>query len=200
MKHCSRCGQEKPLDSFYKDKSRSDGRQRSCIDCARDRSREWNAANPERKRAASRRDYHKHKPQRTAKTVAWQEANPERLNATRRKYRAENQERMLERETAWRQANPEKVRAMKLNDKHKRRAAQRSEDSRKVTMAEMRRIQAMPCVACGSREGIQVDHVVPLARGGAHRLGNLQPLCRPCNLSKGAKLMSEWRYREAVTA
>ena len=38
----------------------------------------------------------------------------------------------------------------------------------------------------------QVDHIVPLARGGAkYDQSNLQPSCRYCNLSKGAKLMSE---------
>lgn len=37
------------------------------------------------------------------------------------------------------------------------------------------------------------DHLVPLARGGAHERANIVPACQPCNDSKGAKLLSEWR-------
>ncbi len=43
-----------------------------------------------------------------------------------------------------------------------------------------------------TRVATQVDHIVPLARGGAkYDQDNLQPSCRHCNLSKGTKLMSE---------
>ena len=41
------------------------------------------------------------------------------------------------------------------------------------------------CVKCGSRENLEIDHVVPLARGGSNRLKNLQLLCRDCNRRKG---------------
>lgn len=32
------------------------------------------------------------------------------------------------------------------------------------------------------------DHIIPLARGGLHCDANMQMLCQPCNLSKGAKM------------
>ena len=41
------------------------------------------------------------------------------------------------------------------------------------------------CVKCGSRENLEIDHVVPLARGGSSRLENLQLLCQRCNRMKG---------------
>ena len=41
------------------------------------------------------------------------------------------------------------------------------------------------CVKCGSRENLEIDHMVPLARGGSSRLENLQLLCRDCNRRKG---------------
>ncbi|PXF18480.1 MAG: hypothetical protein CXX76_01485 [Methanobacteriota archaeon] len=41
------------------------------------------------------------------------------------------------------------------------------------------------CVKCGSRENLEIDHVVPLARGGSNRLENLQLLCQDCNRRKG---------------
>ena len=35
---------------------------------------------------------------------------------------------------------------------------------------------------------LHVDHITPLARGGADAFDNLQLLCAPCNLTKGAKV------------
>jgi 5-methylcytosine-specific restriction endonuclease McrA len=46
------------------------------------------------------------------------------------------------------------------------------------------------CWMC-SGEYQEVDHVIPLARGGLHCLSNLRPACRSCNASKGAKRPSE---------
>ena len=44
------------------------------------------------------------------------------------------------------------------------------------------------CVACGSDELLQFDHVIPVAMGGASTPENLQLLCAPCNRDKGASL------------
>ena len=44
----------------------------------------------------------------------------------------------------------------------------------------------------GKRKGYDIDHIVPLAKGGPHKLENLQLLCPPCNMSKGKKMMEEW--------
>lgn len=44
------------------------------------------------------------------------------------------------------------------------------------------------CRRCGSRRNLEVDHIHPHARGGAHELSNFQTLCGTCNRSKGAKI------------
>jgi hypothetical protein len=51
------------------------------------------------------------------------------------------------------------------------------------------------CADCGINitfrlEATQhIDHIVPLARGGTNNLSNLQLLCEPCNLKKGAQIL-----------
>lgn len=45
----------------------------------------------------------------------------------------------------------------------------------------------------------ELDHVVPLARGGWHAHDNCQTLCRQCNISKGAMMPSEWKSQVPIT-
>lgn len=58
------------------------------------------------------------------------------------------------------------------------------------------------CLKCGVECEPTQDHVVPLAKGGAHHPSNLQPLCRSCNERKQART-ADYRtaaQREAVAA
>jgi len=41
------------------------------------------------------------------------------------------------------------------------------------------------CLCCDEEKYLVPDHVVPLYRGGAHALSNIQPLCVDCNFRKG---------------
>ena len=47
------------------------------------------------------------------------------------------------------------------------------------------------CYYCGS-DWTQIDHVIPLARGGSDTLLNLVPSCARCNQRKGAKTAEEF--------
>ena len=40
------------------------------------------------------------------------------------------------------------------------------------------------CLQCGSTEHLEIDHIIPIARGGTNALVNLQVLCRHCNRKK----------------
>ena len=46
------------------------------------------------------------------------------------------------------------------------------------------------CVYCGAR-ATQVDHIVPVSRGGSYELANLVASCRKCNFTKNTSLPSE---------
>jgi len=81
LKTCSKCGEEKDLGEFYKDKSSKDGYGYYCKSCAVKKATEWGKKNPEKKRVHCLASYYRAK------------ANPEkhsRILAQRRKRRKAN--------------------------------------------------------------------------------------------------------------
>lgn len=45
------------------------------------------------------------------------------------------------------------------------------------------------CVDCGQTDvRLAKDHIFPISKGGCDCIHNLQPLCEPCNSSKGDRL------------
>lgn len=50
------------------------------------------------------------------------------------------------------------------------------------------------CQDCGAAEGLEIDHIVPVTKGGSNELSNLQLLCGPCNRRKGNRVRQQ-RYR-----
>ena len=147
----------------------------------------WKRANPERVHASY---------------VAWRAANADRERAAQRAWRAANKDRFDEHTKAWRANNPEKVRIMNANyhannkemrkvNSHRRRArlqaAEGSHDANDIK--KIYTAQKGKCACCRKMVGddYHVDHITPLSRGGSNWPDNIQILCAPCNLSKGAK-------------
>lgn len=53
------------------------------------------------------------------------------------------------------------------------------------------------CTYCGCTEGpFHIDHIQPVSEGGTDDLENLCVACAPCNLSKGALSLEDWRPEE----
>ena len=92
---CRKCGQEKPLEEFAKNKECALCYRHTCKQCDRERLRKWRAANPEKMRERTRK---------------WRAANPEKAREYDRKRRAANPEKMRERFRKWYAANPDKMR------------------------------------------------------------------------------------------
>jgi hypothetical protein len=64
-----------------------------------------------------------------------------------------------------------------------------TKEKRNVTNAMKKKVGAdynWKCASCKSTldEGYQVDHIIPLFKGGDNSIGNLQPLCGTCHNRK----------------
>jgi 5-methylcytosine-specific restriction endonuclease McrA len=114
--------------------------------------------------------------------------NVEALRTYIAKYRAENVEAIRAQRAEY-QRTPA-GRAVGRAGNAKRRALKRDAFTDNHSAANLadhfEEIGAFNCTYCHA-PAEHVDHIVPLARGGAHVLGNLLPACADCNLEKGAR-------------
>lgn len=103
----------------------------------------------------------------------------------------------------WKADNAEKARVSAWNNKSRARTLPGVERGHVSYLDWCRLVHRHggKCAYCGGwPEVLQMDHVVPLARGGRHSLGNVLPACERCNSSKGGALLAEWRLRRADVA
>lgn len=89
--------------------------------------------------------------------------------------------------------NPERMRAIRRKRKGELRAARLEFAER--DWARLLQQYRWSCAYCGRKGELHRDHVLPLSRGGRHSVGNILPACPACNMSKKARLLSDWRYR-----
>lgn len=183
-----------------------------CCECVFLRLKEWRADNPERWRRQERAWRKKNSKRlktasraRYAKNPAYfiehkkrhYKANAEKIRAQRRaqhKIEYLNEAvrlRAQKRTRQWAQDNPERALANAKVAKHRRRARTHGAKG-SFSAADVREIlkrQRGKCAHCRIRLGTNkhLDHIVPLARGGSNHRSNLQFLCAPCNLAKGAR-------------
>jgi 5-methylcytosine-specific restriction endonuclease McrA len=183
--------------SFATDEERTEARRRH----AREAMRRWRSKSTNRKKTARwQREYLKRpeiRKRETERWLEWRRKNPEKAKAISARYWAKGQKNpktaARRRENQRRHYSLYKARWKAYE--HRRRVREHKDcadlayTAKEWTEAVQARfkLRGGRCVRCGSRKALEVDHVVPLARGGSHLPSNIQPLCRPCNRSKGAR-------------
>ena len=181
--HCAKCGIEIEKNS---------GSHKYCLACAKEASKttghRWRKANPEIVREMGREYYRRMRetsPERgRLKGRQWRAANPEKAREITRKWRAANIEKARDSDRRWRESNPEKAAARMAC----RRATVGSftADELKARFEEC----GNKCAHCGTTDKrLTVDHITPLKKGGTNFIDNIQPLCKSCNSSKGARFV-----------
>lgn len=107
----------------------------------------------------------------------------------------------------WAELNPEEFTARRRRiarkAEHVKKERLRNGDIREVTERDWLRLCARHdhrCFYCGEAKPLTMDHIVPVARGGRHSIGNLIPACRNCNAQKRTRLIVEWRAGKPAAA
>ena len=218
-KTCTICGVEKPVIDFTVNKALKSGLSSFCKICASKRRKSYHTTNKDQinKRKKENRKkyrdkelaynksyYQKTREKRLEYAADYRKKTVEKISQYRKQYEATHKKENKERHRKYTKNNPEKVRKIKDDyrknnpeavQKHHmiRRARKAQNGVFEVSKKEIHNLMNSPCVACGSTERITIDHIIPIARGGAHSIGNLQPLCKSCNSSKIDKTMTEWK-------
>lgn len=165
-------------------------------------SEAWRAANPEKVKLS--RDAYRalNLDKINAVTLAWRNANPEREKETSAAYRASNLDKVRASSLAWRTANPEKAKeftdawkaanpeSTKIHNQNRRALKKRSGGKLSTDLAaKLMQLQKGMCPCCNLPLGqdFHLDHILPLALGGANIDTNIQLLRANCNMQKHAK-------------
>lgn len=215
-KTCSKCKAVYPMAQFRRDKKASDGLHSWCRGCERLAAREYGRKHAEEKREYARLRYHavnKHDPAyvaaNRARSSEWRERNP----LADRRYRAQHRVRInaqrrerypliapkvramvAEQRRRSFAANPERCRLLGRERAAVRRARIKGQSVGTVRFNDVLRRDGWLCHLCGgfvTRETLSFDHVVPLAKGGAHAVDNLKVAHLACNRVKGARLIED---------
>jgi len=168
---------------------------------------EWRKANSEviKKKKA---EYRRLNSERLAERQrVWRSAHPDyqlrNQRKNREKYRRYCREsyqrhraRRLKADARYRKLNPHVD--VKAKAKRRMRIEATIENERAVELfikliRTSKRVACYYCEAMVSGRRAHIDHVIPLAKGGAHAISNLCASCPACNLSKHAKLLTEWK-------
>lgn len=165
LKRCKECREVFHLDDFWSEGKNKNPRCKICAALEQKRTRK-----PDKNKNAIR-----------ARSKRWRELHPELFARRIQHWRMRNRERSAEISRC-------------------RRARKRSNGVCAVTARDLERLwvrQDGECYICHVKISGKphLDHIIPIARGGRHAIGNLAWTHPKCNRNKHAKLFVEIRYR-----
>lgn len=192
---CKVCGIEYPLNEEYFPKANV-GFIKTCRICNRAYFRDWQRNNKP-KRALYARNYRAKYPEKSKSDTRRRRAKRrDVINAQKRlayaNWTPEQRERFRQYVKQWKKDNPHIARQYWQN----RRALEKNADGTFTANEIYQQYQSQNGVCyycqCDISDYYEVDHYVPLSKGGSNWITNIVLSCESCNASKNDKLPHEW--------
>lgn len=176
----------------------------ACVVCSRRNFDSWSKSNPDALRLMCNRSYQRNADKKKESARQWRLKNAERVRLTSKQYRDNNKEKIKEydakkwsdnskelyaKNRAWRAANPEIARSYDVVRERRKSIKSPVEDEEfsKFVFKEA----ASAAVRREKMYGFkwQVDHMVPLSRGGFHSWENIQVIPERLNRMKHSSMI-----------
>jgi 5-methylcytosine-specific restriction endonuclease McrA len=158
------------------------------------RAKEKRAQRSDTEREKERQYRLKTRARDNAKRTERRNANPEacRRKEAERRENPEYRARAVARTAEWNRKHPERARALRRKQDAKRRAVERECFVEYVDHRVVFERDKGICGICRKRVNLnsqwEIDHVIPICRGGAHAYANVQLAHPRCNRSKFTKV------------
>ena len=120
----------------------------------------------------------------------WRKQNPDKYREQRKRWKKKNPDKVKESQRRYIKKYPEKIRFLIRKNKRRRDNAEGSHTFGEWEL--LKRQYGYCCPACGKCETeikLEIDHIIPLSKGGSNYIENIQPLCRSCNSKKHDKMI-----------
>lgn len=210
-KPCTRCGETKPLSEFYKDRGKPVAQCKDCKkatiyakreadpEALRAYQRQWHADNREKRQEQAKAHRNRNlEAIRKADRERWARDRDKRAQQKRESYLRHRERHRVERAWAnnpkvkaaaekWREANRAKVLEYARTARYKRRALMAELYVEDVPLDDILLRDVGICGICTQpvmESTVELDHIIPLAAGGAHERTNIQLAHRSCNRQK----------------
>lgn len=218
-KFCNGCKIDKNIEDFGVNSKSKDGLKSRCRDCLRAENRVYAKSQreiPERRVLLNKRnkDYKKRsrienpqlfKNQMSLHKKTFEIKHPGRISEQRKKYYNNNRDKEIKSGKEWAKNNPDKIKKYSKNtyiknpnrfklNANKRRAHKKNALTQKFSKDQLDQRMSVfgnKCIYCGGPFQ-QIDHLIPISKGGPHCLSNFRPSCRSCNNKKSNKNAKEW--------
>lgn len=186
LKRCPKCKNYKSINDFSKDSTQKSKLCVWCKACKDIIRKKWQLNNKEKKKAHEAR---------------WINKNSDRNREIKRNWYRKNKTKASEYQKKKKLENPQLY-----NSQRTERTMRRYARVKGCTIGNINEIKAfykwvktvnfLECTYCKDEikniSDRQVDHIIPIARGGTHELINLTPSCRKCNQSKNCRSVKEF--------
>lgn len=206
LKQCSHCSQLKTADQYHRSSTAIDGLQRRCKQCMamymharylqkseqlKEYDRQYSQQNRERLSKRRHEWSLQHREQDRANWKVYHNRHRGVRVRKSREYYELHREAQRDKARLYSRAHPKTSEYMRVKNHRRRSRRQSAPNDGTVTLQSVRELLATwtgICPRCGQLADPTVDHIIPLAKGGAESTSNFQLLCMPCNSGKGVRI------------
>lgn len=126
----------------------------------------------------------------------WYQKNREKQKVRRKQNYIEHRQEYLNRATTWRLNNKAKYNHNQSVAHHRRKQKLLENTPVELTFNQWKEIKELYnyyCAYCLQPfKKLEMDHIIPVSRGGGTTMDNIVPTCRKCNSLKYTKSILEW--------